>query len=291
MTITIQDRWNNIDGVDGVSDSDDRLEVYYILHADNDEDEEDVLNFLQANIPATKLGLFLQNTPFRRHEDTENHWQATAVYASGSYVLTHPKLDVGEVRWTVISGSGSTLKRTYSEELISETFATGVTKPELTGTQQDKLMGIVFRDGDYEAEGVDVRVGGTKISVQTVWNNATAVTANRIRLCSEYADQHATNSDAWNGYPAGTLQIDTFRATSRPGTDPDVDVSLTLDFSKNLTNINVGNGITVPTKKGHEVLDTLFTKKAVDGLPLPVPVRAAVHRPYPSISFASDIGI
>ena len=293
MAISINRKWNDVAGVDGVSNTDDSLDVTYFLFADNDEDETDILAFVQSdsNIPHTYLGLAKRNVSFGRHEDTADHWIATASYGSSSASWTLPKLDVDEVRWSIVGGQGQTIKRTYSESLVSETLPTGSTAPALDTTDHELALGLVHRDGDFEIEGIDVPVGGTQISVQTVWDHAGAITGTKLVTAAEYADLHAVNSATWNGFAAGTLQIESFSATYRAGTDPDWDVNFTLNYSKNLTSIAVGNTITVSSKLGHEVLDVLYAKRQVAGLPLPVPIRAAVHKVFPEIDFNTVFGI
>lgn len=293
MTISIERRWNDVSAVDGVSDNDDHLEVTYILRADDNEDESNVLTFVQnsTNIPHAYLGLFIRNVQFGRHEDTEEYWLVVATYASGTASWTIPKLDVDEVWWAITGGAGESRRRTYSDSLISETLPAGATSPTLTATANELAMGLVHRDGDFEIDGIELPVGGTRVAVRTVWDHAGAITAGRLLAAAEYNDLYATNSVAWKIFEAGTLQIEDFNASYRPGTNPTWDVSFTLLYSKNLTNIDVGNGIVVPSKKGHEILDVLYMKKQVDGLPLPVPVRAAVHAWTPSVNFTTVLGL
>lgn len=293
MALTINRAYADINAVDGVSEGEDSLDIQYIIAADNGEDESDVITFVQnpSNIPATYLGLFRQSVSFDRLEETDDYWVATASYVNGSDPSAQPKLDVDEVRWQVVGGSGGTLKRTFSRSLVSETLPTGSTAPAFDTTEAETAVGLVYRDGDFEIEGVDVSVGGTQISVQTVWNYATAITGGRVVTAAGHADNKVVNSAAWNGFAAGTLQLETFSARNRPGTTPLYDIDFTLNFSANLTNIDVGNDITVPAKKGHEVLDVLYTKKQVAGLPIPVPIRAAVHQVFEEINFATVLGL
>lgn len=293
MAITINRKWDDVELVRGISRSEDSLEVRYLLRGDDDEDEEDIELFAAnpTNIPHTLLGLYIRNFRVRRHEDTEEYWEVTVSYASGSAPQTLPKLDVDEFRWQIVGGGGTTIKQTFSNGLVSETLGTGQAAPALSGTAAERAIGLVYQDGDYEVDGVDVSVGATQISVQTVWDYATAMTGGRILLAAEYANIHAVNSVAWGPFPAGTLRIENFTCKNRPGDEPEYDVDFVFTFSKNLTNIVVGNGITVPSKKGHQTLDVLYAKKNVGGLPIPVPIRAAVHDVPAEINFGTVLGL
>ena len=85
----------------------------------------------------------------------------------------------------------------------------------------------------------------------------------------------------------------------RGGDDPDWDISIQIEYEPNLTNIVVGNGITVQSKKGHELLDVLYDVQirntAPAGppvkLPLAVPIRAAVHQMKDTLNFNTALGI
>lgn len=293
MTISINRAYADISGTDGISASEDNLEVHYILYGDNGENESDVVAFIQnpANIPTTYLGLGLESSSFERLDETENHWDVTANYVNTGSPTTLPKLEADEVRWSIVGGNGGTVKQTFSKSLVSETLPSGNTKPAFDTTAAETAVGLVHRDGDFEIEGVDVTVGNTEISVQTVWDYATAITGGRLLAAAEYANVKAINSATWEGFPAGTLQVESFSARNRSGSTPEYEVDFSFTFSRNLTNIDVGNGITVPSKKGHQHLEVLYTKQEISGLPIPVPIRAAVHDLFDEINFATALGL
>ncbi|WP_149496188.1 hypothetical protein [Roseiconus lacunae] len=293
MTITIERKWNDINAVDGVSDAEDNLDVSYLLHADNDEDEQDIVTFIQndANIPYEYLGLQKTRVGFGRHEDTEDYWSATASYASKASGLAVVKLAAGQSRWSVIGGSGQTARRTFAKALVSEHHPTGASRPTLSGTKAELALGLTYRDGKYEIDGIDVPIGSTQVAVQTVWSHANAVTGGRVVAAAEYADIHVTNLVPWNGFAAGTLQIESIQSRQRAGDDPDWDVDMLFNFSRNLTNINLGSGVVIPSKLGHQVLDILYAPETVGGFPCSVIKRAAVLDVFDSISFASVFGI
>lgn len=290
MTISIEQKWKGEQMEDGISRGDDSAEVYYICHADDNETRAEILDAARddTNIPQNFEGLQIRSVALQQLDD-HDYWDIVATYGSASFPQTLPKLDPEEIRITIQSGNGGTAKRKFSRGLVSETFATGYTAPALSGTAAANAVGIVYRDGDFEIDGVDVPIGGIAITLETTRTHAQMVTGGEALTITEYIDEHAVNSDTYQGYPAGTLMIESGSLKPQSGDEPDWDVVLNLLFSKNLTSIDVGNGITVPSKKGHQELDVLFVKKEIGSLPIPIPIRAAVHDMFPEISFTNDL--
>lgn len=290
MTIHIHQSWDGEEIEDGISPGDDSAEVAYRCYADADETRAQVLTAARdsSNIPHTYEGLQIRAVSLIQTDD-HDRWNIIASYGSPSFPLTLPQLEVGDIRVQVQSGNGGTARRTFSRALISETLAPGVTVPTLAGTAAATAVGIVYRDGDFEIEGVDVPIGGTSIQIETTFSHAQMVTGGHQLALSNFIDEKAVNSDTFLGYPAGCLRVDTGSLRPQSGNEPDWDVVLNMEFSQNLTNISVGNGITVPAKLGHHQLDVLFTKDEIQGLPIPVPKRAAVHEMFPTAPFNTAI--
>jgi len=288
MTIYIDETWYEEELEIGTSVEDDSADVPYILRTDNEETRQDVLDWVtdDDNLPHDFLGMRIRSLNLRRLT-MENRWLVTASYESSSSSWTLQKLEVGDVRWEINGNSGATARQAFSSALESEDLGTGQTEPALTGTAGETVIGLVHRDGDFEVEGIDVPTGGSQVLVNTVFDHATMVTDGHALALLNYQDNHVINSDAWKIFPAGTLQLDVVTLKPRSGNEPDWDVTLNFIYSQNLTSIDVGNGITVASKKGHQLLDVLFMKKQIAGLPLSVPVRAAVHDLNPEVSFGS----
>ncbi|MDM4015279.1 hypothetical protein [Roseiconus lacunae] len=291
MTLSIERAWNDVAFTDGVSSGDDELELKFLIRGDDDEDETDLLPFVQnpANIPNGYLGLAKQNVHVDRYEDTDEYWLAVASYAASNVSWTRPKLEVNDVRWWVKGGGGQTVKKKFARRLVSESLPTGATHPTLAGSPLETAMGIDYQDGEPLINGLDVRVGSTQIGVQTVWSHSQAVTDGRVVKVAEYANHGAVNKIAWQGFAAGTLSIEEFEAQYRSGEDPDWDISFTFSFEPNLTNIDAGNGITVPSKKGHQYFDTFYMAGEVSGVVLPVLKRVAVLEDHPEINYAAEL--
>lgn len=288
MAISLELRFEDVDATQSESQDDDGATLRYVALTDAGESEADVRAYAIANIPTIYDGLGFTKVGVKRKADAI--FDITATYEPLNSPYTLPALEPDEVRYSIRSGSSGSMRRTYSDSLISETVATGMTEYEFSGTAVERVIGIKHTSDGLEVEGVDVPTGQIELSLETVKDN-TAISGGWLVTLAEYANAFAFNSATYKGFAAGTLQIVDYQASQRGGSNPDWDISISMIYSRNLTSINVGNGITVPSKLGHDYLDVLFARKVINGLPLSVPVRAAVHRLYPYIDFNVTLGI
>ncbi|MEO1530215.1 MAG: hypothetical protein AAFX06_32900 [Planctomycetota bacterium] len=288
MTISVEEKLPGIQSRDGTSDDNDGVEWEYHIHTEG-EDEASVRAAAKAGIPETYQDLIRSNILLV--ERGPNLWSATAEYEAPSRFTTLPKLSVDQVRWGIRTGGGESVKRTYSDALISETTAGGAAVFSLAGQPEERLMGISSTKDGWEVEGVDWDTGAIEIFVETVKSGA-QISAGYLVTLATYAKLRVVNSAIWNGFAIGTLKLVTFNDRHRGGTSGDRDIDMSFSFEPNLTNINVGNGLVVPEKQGHDRLDVQFqSRRSTNGLPTSVPVRVAVHRDRPRVDFATALGI
>jgi hypothetical protein len=288
MAIVITPKFKDIESTDAVAIGEDSALIHYVAITTEDEDEPAVRAQAVADIPLVYSGLILTKVFIRRESD--DVWEIDVSYESDDSESTLPKLEVDQVRWSVRSGSSGTLKRTFSLELIEEVVAAGFDDYQFDGTAAERVIGLTSTADGLEVEGIDVPQGRVEITVQTV-KSALQVNAGYLVDLANYASDHAFSAVAWRGFPAGTIQLVDYSADQRGGDNPDWDIGMSLVYSPNLTNIDIGNGITIASKKGHEILDVLYARKTIQSLPLSIPIRAAVHRANPLINLNAALGI
>lgn len=289
MTIKIYKKHIDVSLTASVSDSDDGAEVYYFAHTDANETDADVHAFavLPANIPHDYRGLGITKIRIERLEEDDSIWSLTANYASRSASQTQPKLDVGEFSWRIRTTNAGSQKQTQSTALVAE--VTAAANFAYTGTPLEKALGITGTEkGGYEIEGVDKPTGSIVIDTTSVVS-AADITAGYLVTIAAHAAQFSVNSLAWEGWAAETLRIMSYAAKPRSadsGAAPDWDISLSFEFSPNLTGLVVG-GLAPIDKKGHDYLDVLYARAVVSGLTVSKPVRAATHQRFPKINYAT----
>ena len=242
-------------------------------------------------------GLALARISISRRSD--DIWDVDPEYDPLESAAALPRLNPNEVRYAIRSVNAGTAKQLFSLELVSETIGNNVAGYRLAGGKSEKVIGLTKTKDGIEARGVDVPIGQIEINLETVKDDD-AISTGYLLSLTDFANRRVTNSVMYRGFAAGTLQIVDCGSTIRAGENPDWDISISMVFSPNLTNIEVGNGIVVPSKKGHQLLDILYEVKrentAAAGspavvLPLAVPVRAAVHRIKDEINFAHALRI
>lgn len=285
MTITIKDKFLDVASSDGEAFENDGATFEKLIETTNNETEADVRTALKAGTPTTYLDLIRDRIDLQRTE-VDGVWEASVSYVASTSVSALPKLAVGDVRWSITAGSGGTAKRTFSKSLVSEVASS--TDYEFSGTAAELALGLK-NDKGFSVEGIDVPVGSVQIQLQAV-RSAADVTAGFLNTLSAAAVNKVVNSLAWNNFPAGTLQIVNTSANERAGTGAPWDITATMDYQPNLTSISVGNGLTVTAKDGHDELDVLYVKKVVGQFTVSVPVRAAVHRLFDRVDFATVYG-
>lgn len=290
MAINLYKKHVDVALTDGISASDDEVEVYYFAHTDDDEDDEDVQDYCidPANIPHDYRGLGIYKIRVERLEEDDRIWSITAFYASRSASWTLPKIAVGEWRWRIRAANLGSRKMTQSQALVSESVAAAAFA--YTGTPIEKAMGIVGNTkGGYEIQGKDHPIGAVLIDVETVIDKD-VITAGYLVTAAEWAAQNAINELPWEGFPAETLSIIGYDARPRSadtGQAPDWDVFYTFHFEPNLSGLTIGDLTPTIDKKGHDYLDVLFARVKVNGLTVAKPVRAAVHRQFPKIAYGA----
>ena len=286
MTIFLEPRFRDITSTVGVATGDDSAVIRYVVTTDNSEVEIDIRNFVTDtnNIPADYEGL--QIGPIEIKREGDDVWSVDVTYQSPSAANTVKKLDVDEVRYSIRIGSSGSRQRYWSEQLIAEYPTNG--QYQFSGTPLEKIIGLQLKkDGDTTASGVPISERMIEVSIETVRDTDTY-----LGTLADAVYNHSVNSAQWNIFGAQTLRLEAFDFSNRG--DGSFDVSIDAIYEPALTNIDVGNGITVAEKKGQHFLDILTQEKVItSGGPggiqvvAEVPVRAAVHRIFPEIDFAT----
>ncbi|MCA9136289.1 MAG: hypothetical protein KDB00_06010 [Planctomycetales bacterium] len=290
MTINLYKKHVDVALTDGISSSDDEVEVFYFARTDAEEDDEAVQTHCidPANIPHDYRGLGIFKIRIERLEEDDSIWSVTAYYAARSASWTLPKLNTGEFRWRIRNANLGSRKMTQSQSLVSEITSNAAFA--YTGTPIEKAVGIVGNSkGGYEIEGTDRPIGAVLIDVEAVIE-AAAITSGYLVTAAQWAAQNAVNSVAWEGFAEETLSIIGYDAKPRSantGDDPDWDVFYTFHFEPNLTGLTIGSIPGTVNKKGHDYLDVLFARTKVNNLTVAKPVRAAVHQQYPKIAYGT----
>lgn len=293
MAIDLQPKRIDSTLTDGVSSSDDAVQRYFFAYTDDDETDADVHAFLTnpANLSRSFLGLGLSKFSIVRLDEDDSIWDVTAHYESRSASWTLPKLSGGEFRWRIRTAGGGSYKATRSAALVSE--AVTAAQYEYAGTLNETAMGIRKNSkGGYEIEGVDTKTSSIYVDIDAVWT-AAQIAAGHHQTVAGYAAQYAVNSNPWQGWAAGTLQIDGYSASPRSaetGQTPDWDARLTLKFEPNLAGLMIGT-LGPINKQGHEYLDVLYGRGKLGTMTVSTPRRAAVHRRWPLINFGTALAL
>lgn len=186
--------------------------------------------------------------------------------------------------WHYSLDSGNTSVRVYkSLAQISYDGPDGVETPDYGN--------VIGWDGK-EAKGVDDSAAAPEFQI-TAYFEARQITPEFFAEMCEKAYQ--TNQNAWCGFPAGTLM---YQGMTGQGDIPTVagqrvkPVPLVFKFgySKNLTNIDLGDGIIVPSKKGWEYLDVQYQTVDDGTFTKPKVKRWSVHRMKPEMDFKTELG-
>lgn len=297
MTITLTRKWIDTSTETSIA-GDDKTEMMFLAHADDGERDEDVDAFCQLDVNLSQSyngkGIVGFRVEATEHDELFN---VVVNYESRTSSQTLPRLNEGEVRWSVKTAKQGTAKKTYSRSLVSES----VIDPQLanaawkfSGTASERVVGLRIGTGGkgYEIEGKDIGLGTVIIDVQTVVGDV-RISSGYLVTAALHAAQEPTNSAIWNGFPIGTLRLIDYAASPRSSAagDPEYDVNFALDYQPNLTGLSIASEMPAFDKKGHELLDVMYKKKVIQGIPLSVPVRAAVHEWYPEIDLATVLGI
>lgn len=186
--------------------------------------------------------------------------------------------------WHFDIDSGESSQRiTRSLEQISYGGPDGGSTPNL-----DRVLGWDGR----EAKGIDVPVANPEFSITAYYKAKNITTAFFANLCDK---AFHTNENAWLGFPAGTLL---FVSHTGNGDIPTVagqrvkpiPIRFRFRYSKNLTNINLGDSVIVPSKKGWQYLDVEYMPKASGTSVVAGVKRWSVHRLFEEMDFAEEFG-
>jgi hypothetical protein len=159
-----------------------------------------------------------------------------------------------------------------------------------------KELNLVMTWDGKEAKGIDVPFAEPTFQIVKYYAAASVTTEAFQNLCSA-ASPPRTNNGVWLGFAAGEVAY--FGASAeadiplRGGISRTKPIPITLDYgySPNLTSIAVGNGITVASKKGWEVLDVRYIKEADGDSLVPKPIHAHVWRVFDEMDYATFFGI
>jgi hypothetical protein len=160
------------------------------------------------------------------------------------------------------------------------------------GTSTGPNYGNVLGWDGKEAKGVDDSAPAPEFQITAYFEPKQVTTEFFSDLCEK---AYRTNQNAWCGFPAGTLM---YQGMSGQGDIPTVagqrikPVPLVFKFgySKNLTNIDLGDGIIVPSKKGWQYLDVQYQTVDDGTFTKPKVKRWSVHRMKPEMDFKTELG-
>jgi hypothetical protein len=142
----------------------------------------------------------------------------------------------------------------------------------------------VSRSGhDLTIDGIDLP-GGNATSSWTFKTNTGIVTPTYEATVETLMG--GVNDVIWKGRAAGTMRCVSCSARHIGGNRVEIDFG--FQFSANQTFINVGGGITVASKKGHELLWVYYEDAVEDTLKLRYkkPCIAVVEQVFPNVNFA-----
>lgn len=160
-----------------------------------------------------------------------------------------------------------------SLETISRTPATGVTSEDFK-----QLIGVSGSGKDARVEGTDIPIPVATITMKRTLPALTAGYFRQLLYCCG-----KTNAEPWwlFNYEEGLFVgcNGQFKGTG------EFEADFEFKFSPTLTDINVGNGITVPEKKGWNYLWVRYGKAAGASQLVETPLEAYVERVIDTIGF------
>jgi len=193
------------------------------------------------------------------------------------YIITAPygqrKRDVGSVGFGFSAG-GATLRLRASKEVVDTYAAPGETAVE------NNAIGV-NKDGDVE--GADVYIPALRMTY--TYRYPQGVVDESLARALAGATAH-TNSLPWRGFEAEELLL---IGASGTGSDSESEVALEVLASQNATGLSVGD-IAGIVKKGHHLLDVIFTPRTVSQRRIQKARQVTIHRIYDSIAFADVFG-
>lgn len=170
--------------------------------------------------------------------------------------------------------SGGTAHITQSLETISSTKRGGGAAPDFK-----RAIGVQKNGGGASIDGVDVGVGKLRISRTT---NFRFITLNYLRELSRMT--FTTNDAAWFTFERGE-SLFVGASGSHDGSEAPWKITHNFEISLNETNILVCDGLTVPSKRGHQYIWAAYSEQ-IDGNDfLSLPNAAYVERVYRESSF------
>lgn len=172
----------------------------------------------------------------------------------------------------------------FGQETIRARRSLSSTRFPTPGTPEEgKAVGVSKdADGTVHVSGVDIPAQSFSFSKTRIFP-LSAITNSFLSLVASL-DKHV-NSTPFAGFPAGEVLFIGTNGTQR--SDDEMEVAFRFVQRRNESNITIGD-ITVPTKKGWEYLDVLWTTEKDPNDPILIPVAefVTVHQLFPEASFA-----
>lgn len=323
MAITGLLRWD--EGPISVEQADADCELRYILKSDDpgNDDRGSCISWLVDNAPATLFGLYLTSVEVGEQIYDNNNlviqeraWSGVAKYKTPG--KKKPKeLKKDEVRLSIRSGTGGSIKQLYSRAMVEEIYADPEYKFSGGTFGAHRLLGLESDNNEdngamFVAKGVDIPVGTVELVVELVLAHNT-IAAGYLINASDYAARQVINSVDWRGFPAGCvklLNIDAKQRGAQSGDSnknpEDWEVTYTMAFQPYVTAAQL-NAARPPgleakawtqDKRGWDYLDILYiqTEFPAPNSPafkflLPIAKRAAIQKIYEEINFFAVLQI
>lgn len=237
--------------------SDGLVRVYDVV---GDTDVANIVSHIEANTGATDSG-FTRGRIEVEPNGSSDVWRARVNYELDGSTFS----PVGTVRETIDTTGGT--QRVY--QAISQTSyaPAGETAPDMAGS--------INVDQDGNVNGVDFPVPAYKFTETHTLSDGDVDSAFKTAI---FGLVGAVNDASFREFAAGAVRF--MGARGQKNDNNTWDFTFLFEASPNRTNIDVGGGITVATKQGHDYLWTYLTEDT-DGASnrlVPIPLAAYVAK-------------
>jgi hypothetical protein len=252
-------------------------ELQWLLQTDPSadvDDDVDVLDWIEANAPATHGGFIYRSARYDRLGP--GLWMGTALYGAGAALPP-------AVEYTYEFDYQAPSEHIYqSLSTVADYAPAGLVAPDFHGA-----INVKRSNGEFEVQGIDLPPGNATSRFTFSPNNSYLTEEYELYIESIMG---TVNSVAFHDRPAGSMRfVSCFGGASN--TSSKATISFGFQYSPNLTSIVVSPSITVTSKNGHDLLWAYYedNEDAAAKSPVKRPRAVYVERVFRYADW-SDIG-
>lgn len=221
---------------------------YAVNVAGSSDPEEDVIDWVLANAPATLFGLVFNDITLQENPEIEDEWEATAQYGEIEATAPPPAGGTMEYRFN-FQAQGAHIYQSLSTILYATAEGCDADPSVVHARNFKGALNVVSDGGKLRCEGQQIEPPPETFTLAYYPVNATVSGAYQAiveGLCGK------VNNGTFRSKAAGSLML--VRVSGGIRTGEDWSIEFGFGYVPNAVNIPVGDAITVDAKDGMDLL-------------------------------------